>query len=104
MEELVEMGKRHDLPVIYDLGSGALVDLAQFGIESEPTVQQAMAAGADVTSFSGDKLLAGLRPASSSAKRICGRHEEKSPYTGIAYRQTDSGRFGSHIAHLSGAR
>ena len=59
VEELVEMGKRHNLPVIYDLGSGALVDLAQYGIESEPTVQQAMAAGADVTSFSGDKLLGG---------------------------------------------
>ena len=58
-EELVEIGHRRGLPVIYDLGSGALAYLDAYGIGSEPTVQQAMASGADVVSFSGDKLLGG---------------------------------------------
>lgn len=57
--ELVELGKRHGLPVIEDLGSGSLVDLTAFGIHDEPTVQQSVKAGVDVISFSGDKLLGG---------------------------------------------
>lgn len=56
---LVEIGRRHGLPVIYDLGSGALADLPAYGIGGEPTVKQAVEAGADVISFSGDKLLGG---------------------------------------------
>lgn len=56
---LVEIGHRHGLPVIYDLGSGALADLPAYGIGGEPTVKQAVEAGADVISFSGDKLLGG---------------------------------------------
>ena len=59
LEELVEMGRRHQLPVVQDLGSGSLVDLEQFGIHDEPTVQHSVRAGVDVISFSGDKLLGG---------------------------------------------
>lgn len=59
LEALVEIGRHHGLPVIYDLGSGALADLPAYGISTEPTVKQAAAAGADVISFSGDKLLGG---------------------------------------------
>ena len=59
LEQLAEIGRRRGLPVIYDLGSGALTDLAAYGIESEPTVQWACQAGADIVSFSGDKLLGG---------------------------------------------
>ncbi len=58
-EELSELGRQHGLPVIDDLGSGALVDLNQFGIRGEPTVQEALRAGVDILSFSGDKLLGG---------------------------------------------
>ncbi len=57
--ELVELGRRTGVPVVEDLGSGALVDLAEFGIAPEPTVQEAVAAGIGLVTFSGDKLLGG---------------------------------------------
>jgi L-seryl-tRNA(Ser) seleniumtransferase len=59
LEELVELGCELGLPVMEDLGSGVLVDLTEYGIAYEPTVQQSIKAGADVVTFSGDKLLGG---------------------------------------------
>jgi L-seryl-tRNA(Ser) seleniumtransferase len=55
---LVELGREHGLPVYEDLGSGCLADLRPFGIE-EPLVAESLAAGVDLVSFSGDKLLGG---------------------------------------------
>lgn len=59
LAEMVELGHRHELPVIEDLGSGCLVNLEQFGLHDEPTVQESVKAGVDVVTFSGDKLLGG---------------------------------------------
>lgn len=59
LKELVDLGRAKGLPVMEDLGSGCLVDLAEYGIGKEPTVQEAIEAGADLLTFSGDKLLGG---------------------------------------------
>ena len=59
LAEMVELGHKYGLPVIEDLGSGSLVNLEQFGLHDEPTVQDSIRAGVDVVSFSGDKLLGG---------------------------------------------
>ena len=57
--DLVELGRSRGLPVVEDLGSGTLVDFSLFGLRKEPTVREAVAAGTDLTTFSGDKLLGG---------------------------------------------
>ncbi len=58
-EDLVGLGRQRNIPVMEDLGSGCLVDLTPFGLEKEPTVQEVVASGMDVVTFSGDKLLGG---------------------------------------------
>jgi len=59
LKELVELGNRHGTPVMEDLGSGTFIDFSKYGLVKEPTVQESVAAGADVVTFSGDKLLGG---------------------------------------------
>jgi L-seryl-tRNA(Ser) seleniumtransferase len=59
LKEVVDLAHKAGVFVIDDLGSGALFDTAKYGIAHEPTVQESLAAGADVVCFSGDKLLGG---------------------------------------------
>ena len=68
---LVELGRSRSIPVIEDLGSGCLVDLAPLGLRDEPTVQASVKAGVDVLSFSGDKLLGGPQAGIIVGKRRC---------------------------------
>ena len=81
LEEMVELGHQHNIPVIYDLGSGAMVRLSDYGIQDEPNVLDSVKSGADIISFSGDKLLGGPQ-----AGIIIGRREyieamKKNPLT-----------------------
>jgi L-seryl-tRNA(Ser) seleniumtransferase len=59
LSDIVAAGKRHDVPVMDDLGSGTLLNTEHYGLAHEPTVQESVSAGVDVVCFSGDKLLGG---------------------------------------------
>ena len=59
VQDLVQLGKQYDIPVMEDLGSGCLIDLSQYGLEKEPTVPEVIGTGVDIVAFSGDKLMGG---------------------------------------------
>ncbi len=61
LEDLVVLGKKHNLYVMEDLGSGCFIDFTKYGMKKEPTVQDTVASGADILTFSGDKLLGGAQ-------------------------------------------
>ena len=68
LEELVALGRAKDIPVLEDLGSGALFDLASVGVQDEPGVTDSLRAGVDVVTYSGDKLLGGPQAGLLSGK------------------------------------
>jgi len=59
ISDLANLGRQYGIPVMEDLGSGCLVDFSAYGLIKEPTVQEILAQGADLVTFSGDKLLGG---------------------------------------------
>jgi L-seryl-tRNA(Ser) seleniumtransferase len=70
LQDLVQLGRENQLPVVNDLGSGCLIDLTQYGLEKEPTVQETIKTGVDVVTISGDKLLGGPQAGIILGKKI----------------------------------
>ncbi|MEW6417735.1 MAG: L-seryl-tRNA(Sec) selenium transferase [Nitrospirota bacterium] len=81
MEDLVSLGIRHQIPVMFDLGSGCLIDLKPFGIYSEPVVKDIVKTGVDITTFSGDKLLGGPQGGVIVGRREYIEKIQKNPMT-----------------------
>lgn len=59
VDELCKLGEKHNIPVIEDLGSGVFIDVSKYGLNYEPTVLDSIKKGADIVTFSGDKMLGG---------------------------------------------
>jgi L-seryl-tRNA(Ser) seleniumtransferase len=79
LHDLVELGKMHKLPVLDDVGSGALIDFNRFGFSGEPVVQQSIKTGVDLVLFSGDKLLGGPQAGIIAGKAEYIQRIEKDP-------------------------
>jgi len=81
LEDLVALGAKYQIPVMEDLGSGTFVDFSKYGLLKEPTVQESVAAGADVITFSGDKLLGGPQAGIIIGKNDLLNEIKKNPIT-----------------------
>ena len=79
LADLVALGRKHNLPVVDDVGSGALLDFGRFGLTGEPVVSQSIAAGADLVLFSGDKLLGGPQAGLIAGRKALVQRIEKDP-------------------------
>jgi L-seryl-tRNA(Ser) seleniumtransferase len=79
LSDLVDLGKKHGLPVLDDIGSGALVDFGRFGFQGEPVARDRIAAGAALVLFSGDKLLGGPQAGILAGRRELIQKIEKDP-------------------------
>ena len=79
LEELVALGRKHNLPVADDVGSGAMIDFARFGLPGDPVIGESLATGADLVLFSGDKLLGGPQAGVIVGKKNLVQKIEKDP-------------------------
>jgi L-seryl-tRNA(Ser) seleniumtransferase len=102
LHEMVNLAHARQVLVVEDVGSGALLDTADYGLTPEPTVQASIQAGADLVLFSGDKLLGGPQ-----AGIIVGRADlihtlsKHTAHAGVACGQADVTGFGCHAGALS---
>jgi len=81
LKNLVDLGRTYGIPVMEDLGSGTFIDFSKYGLEYEPTVQESVASGADVVTFSGDKLLGGPQAGIIVGKKAFLDRIKKNPLT-----------------------
>jgi L-seryl-tRNA(Ser) seleniumtransferase len=81
LREMVELGRRHGIPVMQDLGSGCFVDVSRFGLQGEPLVQDSVRSGVDVITFSGDKLLGGTQAGIILARKELITEFKRNPLT-----------------------
>ncbi|MDO8140345.1 MAG: L-seryl-tRNA(Sec) selenium transferase [Candidatus Brocadiales bacterium] len=81
LKDLVSLGQSRNIPVMYDLGSGALIDLQKYGFPHEPTVQESIKAGVDIVTFSTDKLLGGPQGGIIAGKKKWVDMMKKNPLT-----------------------
>lgn len=79
LKDLVIIGSKNNIPVIEDLGSGLLVDLSPYGFSSEPVVRDSLKNGADIVTFSGDKLLGGPQSGIIAGKKEYVHQINKNP-------------------------
>ena len=79
LSELVELGRKHQLPVVDDTGSGAMLQFSPYGLPDEPMVPQSLTDGADLVLFSGDKLLGGPQAGIIVGKKQHIQRIEKDP-------------------------
>jgi L-seryl-tRNA(Ser) seleniumtransferase len=70
LQEMVALGRQHNIPVFDDLGSGCPLDTSRFGLAPEPTIQESIARGVDLAFFSGDKLLGGPQAGIIVGKKV----------------------------------
>jgi L-seryl-tRNA(Ser) seleniumtransferase len=80
IKELAGLGRKYRIPVMADLGSGCMIDLERYGIYGEPTVQSVIRTGADIVTFSGDKLLGGPQSGIILGKKRMIQKIQKNPF------------------------